>query len=112
MMIDDECTSEFSPPVASQLLRIIQEALTNVRRHSEATEVLINCTQGGEQVCFSIEDDGQGFYPAEVDKERGQRYGLQIMRERAESVGGSLEIDSQPGHGTRVVVWVPPMYEE
>jgi nitrate/nitrite-specific signal transduction histidine kinase len=112
MIIEDDCPSEFSSEVASQLLRVIQEALTNVRRHSDAAKVLINCRQGGEQVCISIEDDGQGFYPDEVTKDGGQRYGLQIMRERAESVGGSLEIDSLPGKGTRVVVSVPPMYEE
>ncbi|MGD2156235.1 MAG: sensor histidine kinase, partial [Anaerolineales bacterium] len=112
MMIEDGCTSDFSPEVASQLLRIVQEALTNVRRHSNAAQVMIHCRQGGDQVCVSIEDDGQGFYADEVAKEGSQGYGLQIMRERAESVGGSLEIDSQPGGGTRVIVWVPPMYEE
>ena len=107
LMIENECPFGFSPEVASQLLRIVQEALTNVRRHSDAGKVLINCTQGGEQVCISVEDNGQGFYPAEVSKEGSQHYGLQIMRERAESVGGSLELVSQPGQGTRVIVRVP-----
>jgi len=107
MVVENECPTMFSPAVASQLLRIVQESLTNVRRHSDAGKVLIHCSQGGEQVCISVEDDGQGFYPGEVLKEGGQHYGLQIMRERAESVGGSLELDSQPGQGTRVIVCVP-----
>jgi signal transduction histidine kinase len=112
MMIESECPSEFPPDVASQLLRIIQEALTNVRRHSDAAEVLINCSQGGELFCITIQDDGHGFYPAEIEKDGSQSYGLQIMRERAESVGGRLEIDSQPGQGTRVTVWVPSTNKE
>ncbi len=107
ILVERECPSEFAPEVAGQLLRIIQEALTNVRRHSNAGKVLIHCMSGGEQVCISIEDDGQGFYPTRVSTDEGQRYGLQIMRERAESVGGSLELDSQPGEGTRVVVRIP-----
>jgi len=107
MVVENACPSSFSPEVASQLLRIVQEALTNVRRHSDAGKVLIHCSHGDEQVCISVEDDGQGFYPAEVSKEGGQRFGLQIMRERAESVGGSLVLDSQPGQGTRIVVRVP-----
>jgi signal transduction histidine kinase len=111
MEIENECPSEFSPEVASQVLRIVQEALTNVRRHSDAAKVLIHCTRGGEQVCIRIEDDGRGFYPAGIAREGGQRYGLQIMRERAESVGGSLELDSKPGQGTRVILWVPSIYK-
>ncbi len=107
ILVERECPSEFSPEVAGQLLRIIQEALANVRRHSDAGKVLIHCMSGEEQVCISIEDDGRGFYPAQVAANGGQSYGLQIMRERAESVGGSLEVDSQPGQGTRVVVRVP-----
>jgi signal transduction histidine kinase len=110
ILVERECPSEFSPEVAGQLLRIIQEALANVRRHSDAGKVLIHCMSGEEQVCISIEDDGRGFYPAQVAANGGQSYGLQIMRERAESVGGSLEVDSQPGQGTRVVVRVPSSY--
>jgi nitrate/nitrite-specific signal transduction histidine kinase len=109
---EKKCLSSFSPKVSSQLLRIIQEALTNIRRHSNAGEVLINCAQVGEQICISVEDNGQGFYPTEVSKEGGQHYGLQIMRERAESVGGSLELISQPKQGTRVVVRVPALAHE
>ena len=111
LVIENECLSEFSPEVGAQLLRIVQEALTNVRRHSDAGKVLIHCAQGGEQVNIRIEDDGRGFYPLEIEKEAGQHYGLQIMRERAESVGGSLKLDSQPGQGTRVVVQVPARFE-
>jgi signal transduction histidine kinase len=62
---------------------------------------------GEDQVCFLIEDDGKGFVVDRVDKQDRQRYGLQIMRERAESVGGMLSLDSQPGKGTSVKVSLP-----
>ena len=107
LVIGDEYSAEFSPEVASQLLRIIQEALTNARKHAGASRAWVRCEGDGDQVCISIEDDGQGFDPAQVGEEGRQYFGLQIMRERAESVGGSLELDSQPGQGTRVVVRVP-----
>jgi signal transduction histidine kinase len=107
LAIGDEDSPEFSPEVASQLLRIIQEALTNVRKHAGASRVWVRCSQNGNQVCISVEDDGRGFDPAQVAEGGRQCFGLQIMRERAESVGGSLGLDSQPGQGTRVVVRVP-----
>ncbi|MCK4897371.1 MAG: GAF domain-containing protein, partial [Anaerolineales bacterium] len=75
LVIDDEFSSEFSEEVASQLLRIIQEALSNVRRHSDASQVIIQCLVEGDQVCISIADNGRGFYPAQVAKEGKQRYG-------------------------------------
>jgi two-component system nitrate/nitrite sensor histidine kinase NarX len=110
--VDGGCLANFPPEMANQLLRIIQEALTNVRRHTDAHKVSIQCTQSGEQVHISIEDDGGGFSPHQVAEEAGQHFGLQIMRERAESVGGSLELDSKPGQGTHVLVRVPYMFEE
>lgn len=107
LMIENECLDEFSSHVSSQLMRIIQEALTNVRRHSDASKVLIQCGHSDGQVCICIEDNGRGFKPDQVINEDDQRYGLKIMGERAESVGGRLEFDSQPGAGTRIIVRVP-----
>ena len=107
LVIDDEFSDEFSDEAASQLLRIIQEALSNVRRHSDASQVIIRCVVDEDQVCISISDNGRGFYPSQVAKEGKQSYGLQIMRERAESVGGSLQLGSQPGKGTQISVRIP-----
>ncbi len=106
-MLENECLDEFSSHVSSQLMRIIQEALTNVRRHSDASKVLIQCGQEDGLVYMSVEDNGWGFNPDQIIKEEDQRYGLKIMGERAESVGGSLEFDSHPGAGTRIIVRVP-----
>jgi signal transduction histidine kinase len=107
LLLENECLDEFSSRVSSQLMRIIQEALTNVRRHSDASKVLIQCGQIDGQVCICIEDNGQGFNPDQIIKEGDQHYGIKIMRERAESVGGSLEFDSQPGEGTRIILRTP-----
>jgi two-component system nitrate/nitrite sensor histidine kinase NarX len=68
---------------------------------------LIQCGQNDGQVYICIEDNGQGFNPNQVIKEGVQHYGLKIMGERAESVGGRLEFDSQPGAGTRIIVRIP-----
>ena len=107
LMVEGPQLCEFEAETGSQLLRIIQEALGNVRKHSGASFVRIHFHQAGAQVMVCIEDNGQGFSPDEVPKANGQHYGLQIMRERAESVGGSLKLESLPGQGTRVLVYVP-----
>jgi signal transduction histidine kinase len=107
LAIDDESLAEFPADVGIQLLRIIQEALTNVRKHAQASKVWIRFEQDDTHVRITVEDDGRGFDSTQVAGE-GQRYfGLQIMRERAEGVGGSLELAARPGQGTRVVLRVP-----
>jgi nitrate/nitrite-specific signal transduction histidine kinase len=104
-----ECDSLADVPdeVATQLIRIIQEALTNVRKHAHASQAFIRFVQEGDRVCIQVEDNGQGFYPDQALEVSHQSYGLQIMRERAASVGGSLSVESKPGHGTCVTVFLP-----
>lgn len=106
LLYDDEALTQFPSEIASQVLRIIQEALTNVRKHSHANLVQISFQGQHEHVYIQVQDNGQGFYSGAQMKPE-QHYGLQIMRERAESVGGSLRLDSKPGQGTRVTVCVP-----
>lgn len=91
--------------VAVQLLRIIQEGLTNVRKHALAKSVQITFEHAASALVVTLADDGCGFDPARLADSAG--YGLRAMRERAESVGGKLEVHSAPGQGTRVVVNVP-----
>lgn len=92
------------PEAAFGLVRIVQEALTNAARHGEATraEVKISPCRDGRLFC-EIRDDGKGF-------DRGASVsgmGLATMRERAESLGGTLEVSSAPGRGTTVTVVLP-----
>jgi signal transduction histidine kinase len=93
-----------SPLAEAQLVRIVQEALTNVRKHAQATEVRVNLTLTSDEMRISIRDNGVGFEQRAV--ERGH-FGLQTMRERAESVQGTLQVTSKPGDGTHVEVSLP-----
>ena len=91
--------------------RIVQEALHNVESHAEANSVtvLLGFQPGWLRVV--IEDDGQGFNPGQVLTEPGDHFGLPSMRERAQSIGARLRVDSTPGHGTRIVLNVQDSVE-
>ncbi|MGB4675659.1 MAG: GAF domain-containing sensor histidine kinase [Aggregatilineales bacterium] len=109
LVVQDETLIDLTPAAVVQLTRIIQEALANVRKHALATSVCVQMERCDGQYCITVADDGQGFDPGELaHRERGAGgMGLQIMRERVESLGGTLEIDSEPGEGTRVIVGIP-----
>lgn len=92
-----------SDGLEGHLFRIAQEAVSNVIRHASAKRLLVKLSREGERACLSIIDDGQGFDPKQS---RGGSYGLQSIRERAEEVGGRLEVLSSPGQGTEMRVWV------
>jgi len=93
--------------VEIQLIRIIQEALSNVRRHAHARQAWVSFDVDGSDAKICIEDDGQGFDAAEAMKPGRGSFGLQAIRERAESLGGRLQVDAKVGGGTRVVAWLP-----
>jgi PAS domain S-box-containing protein len=111
--LDIEWQGLLPPEVQVALYRIAQEALNNIIKHSRASQVQVSlrpspsssAPDGGVELCIS--DDGHGFDPVDV---LPRCLGLGIMRERAEGVGATLKIDSQVGHGTRVVaVWSEEM---
>ena len=97
------------PTVEIPVFRAVQEALTNVVRHSGAKTVLVQMSREGGKLSVDIEDDGQGFTPEDVatPSETGQGLGLLGMRERIEILGGTLTLDSSPGAGTHVAFAVP-----
>ncbi|HYO20545.1 MAG TPA: GAF domain-containing sensor histidine kinase [Dermatophilaceae bacterium] len=95
-----------SPRCEVQVIRVIQEALTNVRKHSGATSAIVHVTESGSSTTFVVEDDGHGFNSAHSPSDR-DGFGLYTMRERMALLNGSLTIDSAPGRGTRVVADVP-----
>ncbi|MFO8091282.1 MAG: histidine kinase N-terminal 7TM domain-containing protein [Desulfatiglandaceae bacterium] len=96
--------------VEGQLYPIIQEALTNTRRHGGPCSSRVIITSLDGYVFVTIEDDGRGFDPEESVENHG--FGLRSMRGRAESIGAILDVDSAPGNGTRVIVRVPLKKEE
>jgi signal transduction histidine kinase len=89
--------------VEAHLLRIGQEAATNALKHAEASSVRIELTYGADSVSVAVHDDGKGFDPHRT-LVIGDRFGLTGMQERAKRLGGKLDVQSSPGHGTRVEV--------
>jgi signal transduction histidine kinase len=95
------------PAIELQLIRIIQEALTNVRKHAKASNARIEVQRDGEHLRVTISDDGIGFDVTMRPRGEFPRFGLTTMRERAESIGGALTIDSAPGRGTTITFSMP-----
>jgi PAS domain S-box-containing protein len=91
----------------AQLLRIVQEALSNARRHGGARRVQVAFEALDGLARVGIQDDGSGFDPEALSRDGEGRFGLQFMRERAEGLGGRLEVRSAPGEGARVEVLLP-----
>jgi len=91
--------------VEVQLQPIIQEALTNVRKHAGACSARVIFTLRDGQMQIAIEDDGRGFDPEQIRENQG--FGLRSMRGRADMVGARLEVNSTPGKGTQVIIKVP-----
>jgi signal transduction histidine kinase len=87
------------PAVELTVLRIVQEALNNVWKHSQSRRAVVRLVQRGEEMEVSVEDFGAGFDPGQVAP---SRYGLAGIRERARLIGATATIDSRPGQGTRV----------
>jgi nitrate/nitrite-specific signal transduction histidine kinase len=98
---------QITPEARLQVLRIVQEALSNVRKHARAAHATVHLHLEERQIVIRIEDDGQGFDTGCVRTEGRQRFGLQVMRERAASIGGTLWVHSQPGEGTQIELRLP-----
>ncbi|MEX2425992.1 MAG: GAF domain-containing protein [Thermomicrobiaceae bacterium] len=90
-----------------QLLRIVQEALSNVRKHASAAHISVELQEQDSGVLVRISDNGAGFDPDSFERRSRPRFGLSIMQERAVAVGGWLEIESEPGSGTVVTGYLP-----
>ncbi|HKK26553.1 MAG TPA: sensor histidine kinase [Gemmatimonadota bacterium] len=105
-MSADAPLPELAPDVALVLYRIAEEALVNAVRHADASSLGVRLGRNTDDVTLVVEDDGRGL-PAGASEGEGAGLGLLGMRERARRAGGSLEIDSVPGRGTRVVLSVP-----
>lgn len=83
---------------------IVAEALANAAKHSGAPEVSVRIIAGLEELRIEVEDRGSGVVPPTDDE---MHFGLRLLRGRAERIGGTIEIDSKPGSGTRVVAVLP-----
>ncbi len=93
------------PHVKTDLLRIVQEALSNVHRHAQAKHVSVTLRRDTDSIVLEIQDDGAGL--AEAAPDAPAHFGLRIIRERAKNLGGQFQLSSQPGLGTKLRVTVP-----
>jgi signal transduction histidine kinase/DNA-binding response OmpR family regulator len=95
--------------IETTLYRITQEALTNIARHAQATEVQVRLQAGVDTISILIEDNGQGFSPEQVlnAETPANHMGLLGMQERAAFIGGHLQIQSSPGQGTQLLAKIP-----
>lgn len=106
--VEEGVADHLPDPVKTCVYRVVQEALHNCEKHSGARRVRVSVRQFPEALVAEIEDDGAGFQLNDQRKPvRSMGLGLLGMRERAGNVGGSLIIDSAPGHGTRVALRIP-----
>ena len=107
-----ECTVQgdprpLSPEVEAAVFRIAQEALSNVRKHARARRVRVVLAYGERWVRLLVEDDGRGFETAARSTNGDGGFGLSGIRQRAALIGADVELDSSPGWGTRVRLFVP-----
>jgi len=93
---------EFSEEVELNVLRILQECLANIRKHSQAESVRVLLSRRDGQFIVLIEDDGIGFEEATVVPQHGRHLGLNILRDRASEINAVLDIESEPDDGTRI----------
>jgi len=105
--------ANLSAEVDIQVLRIVQEALVNIRKHSEANavRVLMRAGKDGNYMVL-IEDDGIGIQDRVIDGGPGEHLGLKILQERAALIGGDLKIESETGEGTRIILLFTQAREE
>jgi signal transduction histidine kinase len=94
---------------AEEVRRVVLEALGNASRHAQANMIRVGLRREGGQVLVTVADDGCGMDPGGSDSPTGQHFGLDVMRLRAASIGGHLEIHSVPGRGTEVTLRWPDM---
>ncbi len=102
----DNVSTALPQPVASCLYRIAQESLGNIVKHAKASRVEVVLSQERDGISLSVRDDGKGFSSDNLNS-RSPGLGLISMKERVRLVNGSLRIESEPGCGTRLQVWVP-----
>lgn len=101
------CEQPLADDVELALYRIAQEAIANARKHSGANEICVDLQLTGAMAILTVVDDGQGFPPRRIRPTAGHGEGLPGMRERAALFGGTVQIDSRPGSGTRIEARFP-----
>lgn len=103
----EDATRKVRASTAFHVMRIVQEALSNVRKHAAATTAIVTIGADEDELRVEIADDGVGFDRDDPASTAWPHFGLETMRERAEAIGGTFSVDSRPAVGTTVSVRVP-----
>lgn len=99
---------DLAPAVKGEVVRIVQEALVNVAKHAQASQVVVRWHQGSRGMAVRIKDDGVGMdHSRQERKGKVAGLGLTGMQERAQEIGGIIAWRSRPGKGTRVILYIP-----
>jgi signal transduction histidine kinase len=98
---------QLPPEIQAQVFRIVQEGLTNIRKHASAGRASVEVDAGDHELMLLVKDDGAGFDPRAPGPHDWPRYGMRAIRERAAAVGGSVSWSSEPGAGTVLRLCVP-----
>lgn len=96
--------------VEDQVLRILQEALANIRKHAQARRIDVTVSNLSNELLIIIGDDGVGYDKAQITQPESHHFGVGFMRARAMQIGGRLDIQSKPGAGTQVILSIPNHY--
>lgn len=107
LIVGDHIIPSLSPQIELQAIRVVQEALSNVRKHAKATHATVVITTGDSEVNIIVEDDGTGFDVDKVGKIDSTKFGLRNMKERADSIHSQLFVESKPENGTIVTLRIP-----
>jgi signal transduction histidine kinase len=106
--IEATVSGRFPSAIETALYRVVQEALTNAAKHAKAANVWIRAWRTDSVLCCSIRDDGCGFIITQSQRTGSAKgLGLVAMRERVAAIGGALQIESRPGHGTELSIRLP-----
>jgi signal transduction histidine kinase len=105
--VGDRIIPSLPPQIEVQAIRIVQEALSNIRKHAEAARATIKVVAEDDAVTIVVEDDGKGFDVDKVGEGGWTKFGLKNMKERAKSIHGRLDVESGPENGTRVTLSIP-----
>jgi len=100
-----ELPLEIPAEIQAQMIRIIQESFSNIRKHSRANHVILLCRELEDRLILEIVDKGIGFSPDDIT--RASQHGLRGMKERAELIGADFQIISRPGEGTKLRLDIP-----
>ena len=101
------------PAIEIQIMHIVQESLSNIRKHAGASRVTVAVFRSRREIEVRVDDDGTGFDPLNESRTKSDRHvGLQIMCERAQRIGGQCQITSEPGKGVRVCLILPRKHAE